>query len=372
VGTNMTGVNVYSVLVNKGEPIDVPEKPWEGYYVEDWGFIGGRTDGWTLTPGEWTGNVTISGNTPATDWAAVRGGFYEPVKPAVGKALAVTGQIELVGGGFEDLNSLRYGIFYSDSAGVIDSTEVGYVWTGSEDHHNGYLFLPPSGTNLIATWQATGETGSFGAVVNGSWLSTDGANSYALGNKPQSPATAVGRAGTYNFGLYIVPQADGTRHVRFSLVKIDNSYSFIGSGIDNHTPLASDKFNCVAFALNSSSATAMNLADVYVDLLEIEELPTAVKESVFESLPMKYVLSQNYPNPFNPTTTIEFALPQAGKVKLVVYDVTGRVVANLASGTLDAGYHRILFNATNLATGVYFYKLEAGDKIEVKKLALVK
>ncbi|MGD8781991.1 MAG: T9SS type A sorting domain-containing protein [Ignavibacteria bacterium] len=87
---------------------------------------------------------------------------------------------------------------------------------------------------------------------------------------------------------------------------------------------------------------------------------------------MVYSLNQNYPNPFNPTTTIEFALPQNSDVKLVVYDILGRAVANLIDDNLAAGYHRINFNASNLATGVYFYRIKAGDFVSVKKLLLLK
>lgn len=83
-------------------------------------------------------------------------------------------------------------------------------------------------------------------------------------------------------------------------------------------------------------------------------------------------MDQNYPNPFNPTTTIEFALPHNSNVKLVVYDILGRSVANLVNGSLTAGYHKVNFNAANLSSGVYFYRIEAGDFVSVKKLMLLK
>ena len=85
-----------------------------------------------------------------------------------------------------------------------------------------------------------------------------------------------------------------------------------------------------------------------------------------------YTLGQNYPNPFNPVTTIEFSLPENCAVRLAVYDVLGRRVTDLAGGYYLAGNYKIDFNASNLVSGVYFYKLEAGKYTDIKKLMLIK
>jgi hypothetical protein len=85
-----------------------------------------------------------------------------------------------------------------------------------------------------------------------------------------------------------------------------------------------------------------------------------------------YSLNQNYPNPFNPTTSISFAIPQNGFVSLKVYNMLGKEVATLVNGNLNSGQHNYNFNASNLASGVYFYKLEAGNFSEVKKMSLIK
>jgi hypothetical protein len=85
-----------------------------------------------------------------------------------------------------------------------------------------------------------------------------------------------------------------------------------------------------------------------------------------------YSLSQNYPNPFNPSTNISFAIPQNGFVSLKVYNMLGKEVATLVNGNLNAGAHNYNFNASNLASGMYFYKLEAGNFTETKKMILVK
>ncbi len=88
-------------------------------------------------------------------------------------------------------------------------------------------------------------------------------------------------------------------------------------------------------------------------------------------LPKAYSLNQNYPNPFNPTTTISFALPKAGDYTLTIYNVAGQKVADL-SGTANAGIVEREFDATGLASGVYFYKLTAGEFSATKKAVLLK
>jgi len=375
---NVRAMHLRDIRVDLGDPIIVPEAPFEAYYVDQWGFIGGRIGGWSFTPGDVIGNATISGNAPNTGWSALRAGFVEPITPTTQKALVVTGQMEFVGGGFEAWSSLRYGAFFSDSAGRIirdttpadgDSTR----WSGTENRHSGYLFLSQSGSNGLVSWQGIGQNGSWGAVVDDAWISTNGASNYVLGTQLHQPSNAVAGAGVYDFALSIAPQGNGTSEVRFKLIKTDKSYSFYGQAIDSHNPLVTDKFNSVAFALNANaSTTAMTLFDVKIDLGDPIDLPTKVEEPAEAEIPTKFVLNQNFPNPFNPTTAIEFGIPRNSEVKLVIYDLAGRVVKKLAAGKFNAGYHRVDFDATNLVSGIYYYRLEAGDFVSGKKLMLLK
>jgi len=97
---------------------------------------------------------------------------------------------------------------------------------------------------------------------------------------------------------------------------------------------------------------------------------TAVEKT--PGVPQQFQLQQNYPNPFNPTTKIEYQLPAAGHVTLRVYDVLGREMVTLASGIQDAGVHVATFDGTRLASGVYFYRLTASGKDQVKKMLLTK
>lgn len=89
-------------------------------------------------------------------------------------------------------------------------------------------------------------------------------------------------------------------------------------------------------------------------------------------IPENFSLEQNYPNPFNPVTKIIFSLPKADFVKIVIYDITGKEVALLVSDGLSAGTYNVDFDASHLASGTYFCRLEAGGFTEIKKMILVK
>jgi len=93
-----------------------------------------------------------------------------------------------------------------------------------------------------------------------------------------------------------------------------------------------------------------------------------------DNIPVSFDLKQNYPNPFNPSTTIEYAVPENSFVTLKIYDVSGKEVASLVNSQLSAGNYSVLLNADlyHLSSGIYFYKLTAGNQVAVKKLMLIK
>ena len=79
-----------------------------------------------------------------------------------------------------------------------------------------------------------------------------------------------------------------------------------------------------------------------------------------------------YPNPFNPSTTIGFALPNDIKVILEVYNLKGQIVNTLADNLMDAGYHQVVWDANQMASGMYFIKMTAGDYVDTQKIMLLK
>ncbi len=99
---------------------------------------------------------------------------------------------------------------------------------------------------------------------------------------------------------------------------------------------------------------------------------TKVEKDVTAGIPTDFVLYQNYPNPFNPTTTITYDLPLRANVKLVIYNVLGQKIAILVDEVQESGRYNVTFDASNLPSGVYFYRLEADKFVQTRKMLLVK
>lgn len=109
-----------------------------------------------------------------------------------------------------------------------------------------------------------------------------------------------------------------------------------------------------------------------IDLNGTYEYSKVVDVNIVSSVVNQYELLQNYPNPFNPATTIKFNLADAGNVKLSVYNLLGQEVKIIANGFFEAGPHTIEFNASNLTSGIYLYKIEANGFVQTKKMTLLK
>jgi len=106
-------------------------------------------------------------------------------------------------------------------------------------------------------------------------------------------------------------------------------------------------------------------------IVSIEMATPAGNPVVLKNVPKSYALNQNYPNPFNPTTTIEFALPVAGSYDLTIYNVNGQMVQTF-TGSAEAGFQSVTWDASNVASGMYLYKLTAGSFTSTRKMLLVK
>jgi hypothetical protein len=143
-------------------------------------------------------------------------------------------------------------------------------------------------------------------------------------------------------------QGFGGNQTGNTLIKSVVGQGFIGTARSSNTQIVS---GFLGFVLSEGTVVAIN---------DKEELPTT------------YALEQNYPNPFNPTTVIGCQLPVAGMVKLVMYDLLGREVTVLVDEHKEPGKYKFTFDAKGLASGMYIYRMTAGEFTAVKKMVLVK
>ena len=121
-----------------------------------------------------------------------------------------------------------------------------------------------------------------------------------------------------------------------------------------------DDVSIYNYALSSTE-----IAEIYNQIARVE----AMTEN---DIPQSYYLAQNYPNPFNPVTVINYQLPLTNDVEISVFNILGEKIVTLLSATQEAGYHSVQWNASNFSSGVYYYQLQAGDFVDVRKMILIK
>ena len=156
------------------------------------------------------------------------------------------------------------------------------------------------------------------------------------------------------------------------LVPIDTidwyGYKYIGMWRDN-SDASTDVFK--GFAIRHLQTSLFDSGGIYVDDIQVNGNVTGLHHDTMMH-PASFGLFQNYPNPFNPKTVIDYQIPIAGNVTLKIYDVLGREVATLVDGRQNAGNYAVSFDAGNLPSGIYFYRIIAGSFSSVRKLSVVK
>ena len=158
---------------------------------------------------------------------------------------------------------------------------------------------------------------------------------------------------------YLHQAADSTQWPEGIKYDPDNTGKHVPSlGVHEHWDNETDK----EYSRNLGTGTGIELVKI-MDLTDIENE---------NKIPVEFQLSQNYPNPFNPTTTITYALPKSGFVSLKIYNSIGEEVATLVSGYENASTYQVIFNASKLASGVYYYKLTSGNFSQTRKMVLIK
>lgn len=165
----------------------------------------------------------------------------------------------------------------------------------------------------------------------------------------------------------------GTHTLIFKTYLTEEMQTYFGDLPETSIPVIS---NIKFYAWGSeqmSGATIpgwLTVDDVQITFAFTSTDVTSVEEE--NILSQQFGLKQNYPNPFNPGTTIEFSIPTENHVKINIYDALGREVKTLIDQNLSAGNHSVILDASELTTGIYFYKLQSGNKTVIKKMNLLK
>jgi hypothetical protein len=238
-----------------------------------------------------------------------------------------------------------------------------FTITNSSANHNVAWYAPFSavttvaGGNVTMTWSSPNngplpvQLTTFSASANQS-----------SGNVMLKWATA---SETNNYGFEVQKAATNSSS---AYATIANSFvAGHGTTVDAHSYSYTDA-NASGAPFYRLKQTDLDGTIHYSDGVQATTV-TSVEE---RPLPTSYAMEQNYPNPFNPSTTIDFALPKDSHVTLKIYNAVGQEVATLLDGIRPAGYHSISFNAMKLSSGLYFYRLTAGQSTFLRKMMLVK
>lgn len=253
--------------------------------------------------------------------------------------------------GISFLNSTE-ALIVGDGGLCLKTTDAGLTWKTIFNYNSLDMWLADvttiQGTNIAF---AVGATGVMGEKLN-ILKTTDAGETWVQSNVNASPAA---------------------RTVAFS----DSLHGYVV--LDWHAGLYVTNDGGLTWTLGDMSGNAV--ATVGPDVWIVGDGGyihytngniTNVENSLPLPQPSQFELLQNYPNPFNPTTTISYNLPQSGLVNIVIYDVLGKEIKRLVSEYKQAGSYRVNFDASALASGVYFYSLRANDFVSTKKMLLLK
>jgi protocatechuate 3,4-dioxygenase beta subunit len=156
----------------------------------------------------------------------------------------------------------------------------------------------------------------------------------------------------------------------FAITDVRGNYSIDGIAPGTYT-VTVDRLGYTETASKTGTVTYSTSGIPGNAVVDLAMTPTSVSQTSTVQ-PTQFTLEQNYPNPFNPSTTISYQIPTQSHVKLKVFDVLGREVATLVNGAEEPGYKSVNFNSNGLSSGVYCYRLQAGNYVETKKLVLLR
>jgi hypothetical protein len=238
-------------------------------------------------------------------------------------------------------------------SGVYRSIDNGATWTAANAGlpQRGYVSsLCTHGTEILAAVE-DGNNGSWGV-----YRSIDNGNNWTVKNAglSLSPIQILFNAGTNLFA--------GTGDGLLLWSPGDTAWSRADTGLEG--------VGVMSFAVIGDTIFAGTASGVWSRLLS--EMITSVEPRPRELLSQHYSLDQNYPNPFNPVTTIHYALPKSGQVSVKVYNLLGQEVGTLVNEIQEAGFKSVEFDASQVTSGVYFYRIAAGEFTQTRKMILMK
>ncbi len=228
----------------------------------------------------------------------------------------------------------------------IKSSQAGNILMVVEPKHGRPVNMVNSEWGKITVTDAEGNS----KVL---YVSDESANGFELPPVPPAGAFDV----RFSTGSYVESLSSGLLDIMLNSVAYPVKISVDGTDI-----MIKDKVNGQLVNNNLSSGDEIIITNSNVNVIEVSSLV----------IPEEYTLEQNYPNPFNPTTNIKFSVPTDSKIVLAVYNVLGEKVMELIDSKFEAGVHNVTFDASHLSSGMYLYRLEAGDFVEVKKMMLMK
>jgi hypothetical protein len=233
-----------------------------------------------------------------------------------------------------------------DIGGLFLSTNNGKKWSSFNNNltNENIISLAVIGTNIFAV-----------TFPNNIFISTDKGSKWTAVNNDLTVSNV------YGFAVSGENLFTATRNGVFLSTNNGINWSDVNNGLVNKA--------VSSLAINETNLYAGTSSGVW--RRPLTEMITGVENKQI-ILPTSFSLQQNYPNPFNPTTTINYSIPKSGFVTIKVYDILGREVEALVNENRSVGNYSIQFNASKLVSGVYFYRMQAGDFIQTKKLILLK
>lgn len=220
------------------------------------------------------------------------------------------------------------------------------------------------GANLLYDF-ATIKYNSSGAQQWANRWTGIGSNQYSYASSLELDAAGNVYAGGYSGSSVILLDYAVVRYTNAGAQQWWIKYNGPAGGNDQITSIALDGSNVYVTGSSAGSGTGNDMAT-------IKYAQTVGIQPGTNELPDKFGLSQNFPNPFNPSTTIMFQIPVSGNVKLSVFDALGNLVDILTNEFYYAGSYSVIYNAENLSSGAYFYKIETETYQDIKKMMLIK